>query len=169
MNAQPSCKRPVSGWSRILAAALFAIGLGVITEFAWDAVREQRLPSIYATVRWLVSAAFSLGVCGTVAFTGQPPRFWTRFEARYAASNAADAPFWRRSAPRPPRWLWHLSLVLLGGLTIVNAFIFTIGQSDRLGSRPVITMLVVVWCLTFGVVGFLISCWRKDAYNRHRA
>jgi hypothetical protein len=165
MSVQARYQQPVSSWYRALAGLLFVLCSLVIADTAWAIFQRQVLRGVFHTLMATASAGLILSVCGPIVLSGHPPGFWLRFENRFAATNEPDAPFWRRRAPRPPRWLWRLSVIVLGCLALGYASIGTVGLSDRLDSPRALVFLGVMWCLALGAVGALIMGWRADPYG----
>jgi hypothetical protein len=163
MSNHPAYRQPISGWSRALSALLAALCvLGIVLFIA--AVSHNGVPRPgYHEVLGIAFAVLLLTICLPVALTGNPPRFWTRFEARYTGPHrTVRALNWLRRPAHPPRWAWRLSIGLWIFLALGHATISTIALSDLLESRRTVVILAVDWCVTLAVVGALIKWWRAD-------
>ena len=162
MNARSPYNRPVSRWSRTLAGLLSALIMLETTELAWEMLRGGTLPwPFFQTLMFMTIAGLALALCGSVALTGRPPRFWTRIEVHSAARNDPGAPFWRRSWQRRSRRLQRAGLVVLGSAAVGYAILTTVGASARSHASRKLQLLVLVWCLALGVVGAVIAWWRE--------
>jgi hypothetical protein len=166
MNDHFAYKRPISGWSRVLAGLLGALCLLGITLFV-RAVSYNQAPRLgYHEILGIVCAGLFLVVCIPIALTGYPPRFWTRFEARLTTPATSRAPFWLRRRASPPRWAWRMGILLWICLALGLATILTIALSDLLDSRRNVVIVAVYWCVTLAVVGVLIKWWCADLPSR---